>query len=208
MAKIYPEGIHGCIAGFLKKAGMNVCTATLDMPEHGLTEEVLNNTDVLIWWGHKAHDKVSDEVVERVYSRVQDGMGLILLHSAHASKIFGRLCGTRTDVIRWRESNDREILWVIDPAHPIAEGIGEAIQLEAEETYGESFNIPTPDELVFISWFSGGEVLRSGCCYRRGLGHIFYFQPGHETFPTYRNPEIQKVICNAVRWAARFLLLE
>lgn len=202
VAAVYPDGIHGCIAGFLQKAGMSVKTATLEMPEHGLTEEVLDSTDVLVWWGHMAHDRVDDRIVSRVYDRVQNGMGLILLHSAHASKIFCRLCGTNTFNLKWRESGDREILWTIEPGHPIAEGLGEYILLEEEETYGERFEIPRPDDLVFISWFSGGEVFRSGCCYHRGRGHIFYFQPGHETFPTYYNPDIQKVICNAIRWAA------
>ena len=202
IAEIYPDGIHGYIAGFLEKAGMKTRLASLEMPEHGLTEEVLSSTDVLVWWGHMAHEKVGDEVVQRVYEHVQNGMGLILLHSSHASKIFSKLCGTTTLNLKWRESGDKEILWVVEPGHPIVQGLGESIILEHEETYGERFDIPKPDDLVFISWFSGGEVFRSGCCYNRGRGHIFYFQPGHETFPTYHNPDIQKVICNAVRWVA------
>ena len=202
IAEIYPDGIHGYIAGFLEKAGMKTRLASLEMPEHGLTEEVLGSTDVLVWWGHMAHEKVGDEVVQRVYEHVQNGMGLILLHSSHASKIFSKLCGTTTLNLKWRESGDKEILWVVEPGHPIVQGLGESIILEHEETYGERFDIPKPDDLVFISWFSGGEVFRSGCCYNRVRGHIFYFQPGHETFPTYHNPDIQKVICNAVRWAA------
>ena len=202
IAEIYPDGIHGYIAGFLEKAGMKTRLASLEMPEHGLTEEVLSSTDVLVWWGHMAHEKVGDEVVQRVYEHVQNGMGLILLHSSHATKIFSKLCGTTTLNLKWRESGDKEILWVVEPGHPIVQGLGESIILEHEETYGERFDIPKPDDLVFISWFSGGEVFRSGCCYNRGRGHIFYFQPGHETFPTYHNPDIQKVICNAVRWAA------
>ncbi len=202
VTKIYPQGIHSVIAGFLGQEGMRVRTATLDMPEHGLTAEVLAETDVLIWWAHMAHDQVSDEVVARVYDRVQQGMGLILLHSAHASKLFAKLCGTDTHKLRWRESGDKEILWLIEPGHPIAEGLEETIVLEREETYGERFEIPAPDELVFLGWFSGGEVFRSGCCYHRGRGRVFYFQPGHETLPTYYHPGIQRVICNAVRWAA------
>lgn len=202
VAAIYPDGIHACIAAFLEQAGMLTRTATLEMPEHGLSEEVLDSTDVLIWWGHMAHERVSDEIVERVYRHVQNGMGLIVLHSGHASKIFARLCGTLTGEIRWRDCGEREILWVCDPAHPIAEGLGEAVILEHEETYGEPFQTPAPDEIVFMSWFAGGEVMRSGCCYHRGLGRIFYFQPGHESYPTYHDPQIQKIITNAVRWAA------
>jgi trehalose utilization protein len=202
IGEIYPEGIHNCIGNFLKEAGMDVKTATLRMPEHGLTEEVLNDTDVLIWWGHMAHNQVEDEIVDRVYKRVMDGMGLIVLHSGHASKIFSKVCGTDTGLLRWREDGDKEILWVVDPSHPIVDGLDEKIIIPSEETYGEHFCIPKPDDLVFISWFEGGEVFRSGCCYYRGKGKVFYFRPGHETFPIYYQPEIQKVITNAVKWAA------
>lgn len=201
VGEIYPKGIHGCIAEFLQNAGMNTKTATLEEPEHGLTNEVLENTDVLIWWGHVAHEKVSDEIVDRVHKRVQEGMGLIVLHSGHASKIFSKICGTNSDELRWREDGKREILWVIEPGHPIVSGLEEKIIIPQEEMYGERFNIPQPDELVFISWFEGGEVFRSGCTYHCGKGKVFYFRPGHEAFPIYHMPEIQKVITNAVNWA-------
>ncbi|USK34480.1 ThuA domain-containing protein [Bacillus sp. F19] len=201
VAEIYPDGIHGAIANFLKENGMDAATATLDQPEHGLTEEVLSETDVLFWWGHLAHDEVSDEIVERVQKRVLEGMGLVVLHSGHFSKIFKKLMGTSCD-LKWREADDKERLWVVDPSHPITEGIGEYIEIEKEEMYGEHFDIPAPDQLVFVSWFEGGEVFRSGCTYQRGNGKIFYFRPGHETYPTYHNKEIQKVLVNAAIWAA------
>ena len=199
---IYPKGIHGCIADFLTANGMETKTATLAEPEHGLTEEVLNSTDVLIWWGHMAHHKVEDEIVERVHKRVMEGMGLIVLHSGHASKIFHKICGTTSLDLKWRENGETEIVWVVNPTHPIVDGLDEKIIIPEEETYGEHFNIPAPDDLVFISWFEGGEVFRSGCCFNRGKGKIFYFKPGHESFPIYHMPEIQKVITNAVKWAA------
>ncbi|RAS79899.1 ThuA domain-containing protein [Priestia endophytica] len=198
--EIYPEGIHGTIAAFLEEGGFPTRTATLDQEEHGLTEEVLQETDVLVWWGHLAHDEVKDEIVEKVKERVLDGMGLIVLHSGHFSKIFKTLMGTSCD-LKWREEDDKERLWVVEPSHPIAEGIGEFIELEREEMYGEHFDIPAPDELIFTSWFEGGEVFRSGCTYKRGNGKVFYFRPGHETYPTYYNKEIQRVIKNAVQWA-------
>jgi trehalose utilization protein len=198
--EIYPNGIHGAIAGFLKEAGIQAETATLDEPEHGLTDEVLNNTDVLIWWGHLAHGEVSDEVVAKVKQCVLDGMGLIVLHSGHFSKIFKTLMGTSCD-LKWREADEKERLWVVAPSHPIVEGIGEYIELEKEEMYGEHFDIPAPEELIFTSWFEGGEVFRSGCTYTRGNGKVFYFRPGHETYPTYYNKDIQRVIVNAVKWA-------
>lgn len=197
----YPAGIHAVIASFLNNAGYAVQTATLDEPEHGLSNVVLDATDVLIWWGHMAHGAVADDIVERVHRRVLAGMGLIVLHSGHFSKIFRRLMGTTCD-LKWRESNDHERIWVVAPGHPITEGLGDYFEIEREEMYGEPFDIPQPETLVFISWFSGGEVFRSGCCYMRGRGKIFYFRPGHETLPTYHHPKIQQVIINAVRWAA------
>lgn len=202
VATIYPDGMHHVIADGLREAGFTVRTATLDEPEHGLTDEVLAATDVLTWWGHMAHDEVSDAIVERVHKRVLDGMGLIVLHSGHFSKIFRRLMGTTCD-LKWREANERERLWVVEPGHPIAQGIGEVIELDEEEMYGERFDIPQPETLVFLSWFQGGEVFRSGCCYTRGKGRIFYFRPGHETHPTYYHPDIRRVIANAVHWAAQ-----
>ncbi len=197
---IYPDGIHAVIAAFLRYAGHEVRTATLDDPECGLTDEVLDDTDVLFWWGHMRHGDVPDAVVDRVYQHVIAGMGLVVLHSGHASKIFQKLLGTPSGELKWRESGDKEILWVIDRGHPIVQGLGEKIILEHEETYGEHFLIPQPDELVFISWFTGGEVFRSGCVYKRGRGKIFYFRPGHESVPTYHNPEIQKVLVNAAAY--------
>jgi trehalose utilization protein len=199
--KVYPNGIHAAIASHLKGQGFDTRTATLEEPEHGLTEEVLANTDVLTWWGHMAHDRVDDKIVERVHERVLEGMGLIVLHSGHFSKIFKKLMGTTCN-LWWREANERERIWVVNPGHPIAEGMGQYFEIPHEEMYGEFFDIPAPDELVFVSWFQGGEVFRSGCCYYRGRGKVFYFRPGHETYPTYYQPEVLRVISNGVRWAA------
>lgn len=200
VSEIYKNGIHGAIAEFLEGDHI-VRTATLDEHEHGLTEETLQETDVLIWWGHLAHDQVSDEIVNRVQQRVLDGMGLIVLHSGHFSKIFKELMGTSCD-LKWREADEKERIWVVDPSHPIAEGIGEYIELEKEEMYGEHFDIPAPDELVFTSWFEGGEIFRSGCVFKRGNGKIFYFRPGHETYPTYYQEQVQQVIKNAVKYVS------
>ncbi len=200
--KLYPEGMHAVIAEHLnKQPGIVARTATLDEPEHGLTEEVLAETDVLTWWGHAAHHEVKDEIVDRVQQRVLDGMGLIVLHSGHMSKPFRRLMGTGC-MLRWREIGEKERLWVMNPAHPIVAGLGDYFELPHTEMYGERFDIPQPDELVFVSWFAGGEIFRSGCCFYRNKGKIFYFRPGHETFPIYYDENVMKVITNAVRWAA------
>ena len=201
VAKVYPDGMHGQIASHLRSKGLTVQTATQDEPENGLPPSLLANTDVLLWWGHMAHDQVKDETVERVYQRVMGGMGLIVLHSAHFSRIFKRLMGTSCN-LKWREIGEKERLWVVNPGHPIAAGLGEYFELEHEEMYGELFDIPVPDELVLVSWFAGGDVFRSGCCFYRGMGKIFYFRPGHETYPTYHNPNVLQVLYNSVMWAA------
>jgi trehalose utilization protein len=202
-SQVYPEGMHAPIAQYLgAQPGIGeVRVATLDEAEHGLTEAVLSQTDVLTWWGHGAHGEVRDEVVTRVHRRVLDGMGLIVLHSGHFSKIFQKLMGTTCN-LKWREADEKERFWVIEHGHPIVEGLGEMFELPAEEMYGEPFDIPAPDTLVLVSWFPGGEVFRSGCCYHRGRGKVFYFRPGHETYPTYYDANVLRVIGNAVRWCA------
>jgi len=199
---VYPDGIHAAIAaGLQEHADLVVRTATLDEPDQGLPPSVLDSTDVLVWWGHQAHPEVSDELVDRIQRRILDGMGLVVLHSGHHSKIFKRMMGTTAN-LKWREATDKERIWVVQPGHPIVHGVAEYFELPEEEMYGEFFDIPQPDELIMISWFTGGEVFRSGCCYFRGKGKIFYFRPGHETYPTYFDPAVRKVIANGVHWAA------
>jgi trehalose utilization protein len=203
VAMLYPQGMHGAVKEGIEEnlgAAVEVRTATLDEPEHGLTEEVLANTDVLTWWGHMAHGDVDDEIVERVHRHVLSGMGLIVLHSGHWSKIFTKLMGT-TCTLRWRSEQDRELVWTVDPTHPIAKGVPHPITIDEQEMYGEFFDIPTPEELVFISSFSGGEVFRSGCTFRRGHGKIFFFSPGDQDYPVYHHKDIRRVISNAVQWA-------
>jgi len=201
VAELYPEGIHEHLAAVLAAAGHETRTATLqDEPDHGLTPEVLAETDVLFWWGHIAHDEVDDTVAARVADAVREGMGLVVLHSGHHSKPFRRLLGMPAD-LTYREAEERERLHVVDPGHPVADGLPESFVVPEAEMYGEPFTVPEPDRLVFISWFEGGEVFRSGCCYRRGKGRIFYFRPGHETYPVYHQDEIERVLRNAAAWA-------
>lgn len=199
--KVYPEGIHGVLAPALRAHGLEVRTATLEEPEHGLAAAALEASDVLVWWGHKQHDAVADAVVERVAQRVHAGMGLVVLHSGHYSKIFRRLMGTPCTV-NWRVATDTERMWVVKPEHPICRGLGRYLEIPREEMYGEVFEVPEPEELLMISWFTGGEVFRSALTWTRGRGKVFYFRPGHETYPTYRIPEVQEVIARGCRWAA------
>jgi len=201
VADLYPDGMHGCIAAALNgDPAITASTATLQEDEHGLPVARLAETDVLIWWGHAAHGDVDDAIVERVAERVWSGMGLILLHSAHFSKIFKRLMGTPCN-LTWREAGERERLWQTSRNHPIAAGLPTSFELENEEMYGEPFGVPEPMETVFVSWFQGGEVFRSGLTWRRGAGNLFYFRPGHETYPTFHDPNVQLVLKNAVKWA-------
>lgn len=198
--RIYPNGIHGCIADFLQKnEDITVRCATLDMPNQGISDEILADTDVLIWWAHARHEDISDENVRLIQNHVLSGMGFIGLHSAHFSKVMKALLGTSM-TLHWRHG-DREKLWCTAPYHPIAAGVESCIEIPEEEMYGEFFDIPKPDDVVFTGWFGGGEVFRSGCTFTRGMGKIFYFQPGHEEYPIYYMPQIQRIITNAVRWA-------
>jgi trehalose utilization protein len=203
MAERYPQGMHGAIASGLEEllgGQVQVRTATLDQPEHGLTDEVLGSTDVLTWWGHARHAAVDDAVVAKVHERVLGGMGLLALHSAHFSKIFIKLMGTSCS-LSWRDSGDTELVWNVSPSHPISQGVPQPIVIEEQEMYGEYFDIPAPDEQVFLSTFTGGEVFRSGCTWRRGKGKVFYFSPGDQEYPVYHHPDIKRVLANAVVWA-------
>jgi trehalose utilization protein len=200
VAAIYPEGLHRAIGKNIAADDLEIRYASLDEPEHGLTDEVINTTDVMIWWGHVAHGEVRDDIVEKVHKRVLEGMGMIVLHSGHFSKIFRRLMGT-TCSLKWREVGEFERLWNIAPYHPITQGIGEYFEVPHEEMYGERFDIPEDGKIIFISNFEGGNVFRSGVAFDRGYGKVFYFQPGHETYPTYYQKEVIQVIANAVRWA-------
>ena len=199
---LYPDGIHGCIRQFLEKQpDLEIRTATFEEPEHGLTKEVLDHTDVLVYWSHMAQEDFSDRVAERIHRAVLQGMGLVALHSAHYSKMMKKLLGTSM-TLRWRHG-DRERLFVTCPSHPIARDLLDYFELPMEEMYGEYFDIPKPDDVVFTGWFAGGEVFRSGCTFQRGLGKIFYFQPGHETCPSYLNEHIRTILRNAVHYVAR-----
>jgi trehalose utilization protein len=198
--EVYPEGIHTTIAGFLEEEDYDVRCSLYEDPEHGLTEEVLADTDVLMWWSHVKNEEIDDEIVDRVVDRVYDGMGLIVLHSGRRSKVFPRLMGTSCDLRGYRDADETERVWVVNPSHPIVEGLEEEfIEIPESQVVSEPWEIPEPEATV--SWLEGGEVFRSGCCFQRGDGKIFFFGPGHETHPVYHMPEVQTVLTNAVEWA-------
>lgn len=197
--EVYPLGVTGTIAAHLEKCeDMEITHVNMLMDEFGLPDELLEKTDVLVWWSHVGHDKVPDELIAKIKERILKGMGFIALHSSHPCKVMQTMLGT-SGSLKWREG-DRERVWCINPTHPIAAGIPEHFELEEEEMYGEPFDIPTPDELIFLGWFKGGEVFRSGCVWNRGYGKVFYFQPGHETCPSYHNEYVLKIIENGIRY--------
>lgn len=200
VAQIYPDGIHACIRDFLKEDdNLNITLAALDDPDQGISDELLNKTDVLFWWGHMAHGEVDDKLVEKIRNRVYAGkMGLIVLHSGHHSKVFRSIVGA-TGNLSWGR-NQKEVVWNLMPQHPIAAGIPDHFILKSEELYAEPFYIPQPDQLVFGGWYEDGHIFRSGCCFFRGVGKIFYFQPGHEYCRSFYNPYVQRIIRNAVEW--------
>jgi trehalose utilization protein len=202
--RLYPEGMHATIAAGLDDLlgdRVQTRTATLQEPEHGLGQDVLDATDVLTWWGHAAHEEVDDAVAERVQHAVLGGMGLLVLHSGHYAKPFRRLLGTSCS-LRWRNEGERELVWTVARSHPIAAGVPHPIVIDRHEMYGEPFDIPAPDELVFVSSFAGGEIFRGGACFTRGSGRIFYFSPGDQEYPIYHHPDVRRVLANAARWAA------
>ncbi len=205
--EIYPEGLHKAIADGLAADDLEIRLAALDDPDQGLPDSLLDSTDVLLWWGHCAHGEVRDELVAKIQARVLSGMGLIALHSAHFSKIFRALMGTSCS-LKWREIGERERLWNIAPNHPITQGIGEYFELPHVEMYGERFDIPADGELIFLSWYQGGEVFRSGVAFQRGCGKVFYFSPGHESYPIYYDRNVLTVLGNAVRWACPLRRIE
>lgn len=203
-AQHYPRGLHDTIARRLNlEPDLEAATATLDEPDQGLGLDRLARTDVLLWWAHRSHHELDDERVKAVAERVHEGMGLVILHSAHFAKPFIRLMGTSCKLGRWDESGERETLRTLLPDHPVAEGVGKEAVLGETEMYGEPFDVPEPDEVIFKSNFEHGAVFRSGCVWHRGRGRVFYFRPGHEIYPIYHNETVQRILCNAARWLGR-----
>jgi trehalose utilization protein len=204
--RIYPEEVHQTIARGLHDclgASALVRASTLEDSEHGLGQALLESTDVLVWWSHVKEHLLPAETVERVWKRVVgDGMGIVVLHSGAQSRVFRRLMGTSCRTGGWRQADDWEAVWTVSPGHPITRGLPPVFVIPSEEVWCEHFDIPRPDELVFVSAFRGGEIFRSGCCYERGKGRIFYFRPGHESHPTYHLPQVQRVLANGVEWAS------
>lgn len=201
--KNYPGGIHIALKSIFESQEYDVVTATQEQACNGLTDEILDNTDVLLWWSKNWDNELLNSVADKVVSRIREGMGAVFLHSAKNSKPFLRLTGTTsaTAPVSWKEPGESERLFVVSPAHPIAEGIPSGYVIPNEEPYCEYFDIPKPDDIVFLGGFGNGMCIRAGVTFTRGAGKIFFFQPGHDSFPVYNDKVIRRIILNAVNWA-------
>jgi len=202
---VYPKGIHGDIAEYLNASGnVEAKVVQLSDPDQGVSQAMLDWADVLLWWGHQKHRDVTDETVQRIVKSVKEGgMGYFAMHSAHYSRgliaILGTPCGLGSV-----GDGGAESISVVMPDHPIAKGVSDFV-VPRTEYFGEPFGVPEPEAVVFKSTFEKGDNIwfRSGCCWTVGKGRVFYFRPGHETYPIMRQPEVQKVIYNATLWSAK-----
>lgn len=220
---VYPDDINGAIAEGLKcLQGWEVIKAGIDDPDQGLSDERLNGCDVLIWWGHKRHKLVKDELVEKIVRRVKEGgMGFISLHSAHFAKPNIALMSeseTSKETLDKVKPQGRVAAWstykgdsvsltitVKTPSHPIAKGIRE-FTVSHSERYSDPYAVPMPQTVVFEgdAKLKDGSIDHSqvGLCWQIGKGKMFYLQAGHETNPVFMDANIRRIIANAVRWAA------
>lgn len=206
---LYPHDINAAVADGLKPlaaAGWEIIIASLSEPDQGVSDERLKSTDVLIWWGHKKHKDVKDELVERIVRRVkEDGMGFIALHSSHFSKPFKALMDTPCSWREYKADGTSARVIVKDPSHPIAKGVKD-FQLPLIERYGEPFAVPTPEAVPLDGLYTKPDGTtqpgRMGLCWTVGKGKVFYFTPGHETYNDFLRDEVRLILRNAVQWAA------
>ncbi len=205
--RVYPNDIRGAVAEGLKPLqGWEIVTATITDPEQGVSAESLKKTDVLIWWGHARHNEVTDENVARIVSRVKDnGMGFIALHSSHFAKALKKLLGTRCAWKDYVEDGSSVRMIVKDKQHPIVQGISD-FTLPQTERYTKPFEVPPPESLVLDGIYTlpngATEQSRQALVWTIGKGKVLYFQPGHETYPTFFDETVRKILRNAVEWMA------
>lgn len=209
--EIYPNDINGAIAEGLKASPLmkdwDVVIAGIDDPDQRISDELLKKTDVLIWWGHKKHGDVKDALVDKIEKRVkEEGMGFIALHSAHFAKPNKRIMGTPCTFAAYVCDNKENVVSVAMPNHPICKGVAKTFTVANDERYSDPYAVPTPDAvpLTAIQVRNDGtkEEAKMGFCWTVGKARMFYLQMGHETNPIYFDPEIRKVMANAVLWAA------
>lgn len=258
----YPNFLGNQIASYLKKQpGLSVKSVRMNDPEQGLSSEVLDNCDVLIWWGHRRQQEITPETGQALVERIRAGqLSLIALHSAHWSTPFMEAMNARSrdDALAKLPEADRgratfELIHpfkdkykppkrddsptpraeystaadgapriklylpnscfpavradgmpshvtAVLPNHPIARGIPAKFTILHTEMYDEPFHVPAPDQVVFEEHWDAGEHFRTGMVWKLGRGKVFYFRPGHETYPVYFEPYPLKILDNAVRW--------
>jgi trehalose utilization protein len=202
-AGVYPEGINGAIAKYLRTLpNLEVRAASINDPEQGIAKSALDSTDVLIWWAHRTHKEIDDgRALEAVRQIRERGLGFIAIHSAHYAKIFKMILDSACDLGGWRVGGKPESLKCVAPTHPIAQGVGD-FTIPHTEMYNEPFKVPPPEATIFLSTWEGGEEFRSCNTWTAGRGRVVYFRPGHETYPIYFQEKPLRVIANAVLWCA------
>lgn len=204
---VYPYDVNTAIAeGLQPLKDWQIITASITDPDQGLSDDLLNSTSVLIWWGHQKHGDVKDELVAKIVRRVKEGgMGFIATHSAHYSKPLKALLGTNCGWKYYTDDGARVDLIVKSPKHPIAKGV-KNFTVPKTERYGDPFEVPPAETVVFdgIYTLPNGtkENAQQGMTWSVGKGRVFYFQPGHESYPIYFQEEIRHIFRNGVQWAA------
>jgi trehalose utilization protein len=264
---VYPNFLGNHLAEYLRNsergrgARLQVRSVGIDDPEQGLSSDVLDNCDVLVWWGHQRHGEISADTAKGIVRRITSGqLSLIALHSAHWSRPFIEAMNERStrDALKSltrRERKNVQISYIppdmrlmrkdekltpwwtktagangttqlqiklpscVFPAvradakpshvrilaknHPIARGVPETFDISQTEMYDEPFHVPTPDAVIFEERWDAGERFRGGCLWNLGAGKVFYFRPGHETYPVFKEAAPLRLVENAVRWMGK-----
>lgn len=201
---VYPNDVDGAVADHLGKLPtLQVRRGRLADPSAGLAEDVLDATDVLLWWGHLRHDDVPNDRAEAVVRRVREGkLGLIALHSSCTSKPFKGLMGMACEPGGWREDGRPEHVKIVAPDHPIARGVT-PFTIPRSDMFAEPFEVPAPESVVLVSNWDNGETVRSGLTWTVGKGRVAFLRTGHDAFPVLFHPSVRQIIANATLWAGR-----
>ena len=257
--EVYTNFLGNQIASYLRTLpDLSVTSVNLNDPDQGLSDAIITNCDVLVWWSHVKNKQVSTNKAAEIVGRIQQGkLSLITLHSALTSWPFIQAMNERTredalrtvptgtpmefitpaaykdpkpgdpitpriemtnapdgsalarvylpicEITEWHEAGLPSHVTTLLPEHPIARGIALHFDISKTETYVEPFHVPKPDAVIFQEKWDGYPEFRSGMLWSVGRGRVFYFRPGHETFPVYLEPIPLRIIGNAVEWLGR-----
>lgn len=200
---VYPDDIDGALADVLgRQAGLVVSRGRLTDLQAGLSDQVLDASDALVWWGHLRHDAVPDDRALAVVKRVREGrLGFVALYAACGSKPFRQMMSMPCEPGSWREDGRPEFVSIKAPDHPIARGIA-PFTISKTDMFSEPFAVPEPETVVFVSSWQKGETLRSGLTWTIGKGRVAYLRTGPDNYPVLFHPSIRQAIANSVRWVS------